>query len=266
MNNRIIPLFSVLMAIMSSFTSLHASEPTSVAPLLRTTWAQRGEFAAFTPQNQRLGCWSTAIGQILRYHKLQPEGKVQYSTRAGTELSLDMDRYKFNWNRFPSSFHSRTPVIGKREVAGYLYCVSVTLQKDFGTGSYVLGHTERAAAIAKHFNCKTKLHTSSQTGLKELASIVKHELDNERPIMMHVRSLDSKGDAGYHAVVVDGYRFVRGVLAVQVNMGWGGRGNGWYPFDGPIGDYNDGAYRRIMTIAPSDSARSRPVNTSSTEG
>ena len=210
------------MAILGSFASSHADAQKAVAPLLKTKWAQRGEFAAFAPKKQRLGCWSTAIAQILRYHQLQPKGEVQNSTRAGTKLHLDMDQDKFNWETLPTTFDSRTSAIRKRDVARYIYCVSLTIQKDFGTGSYMLGHSARAEAITKHYDCKTQLHTSSRTALEHLAAIIRRELDEKRPTMMHMRRSTAKGNSGYHAVAIDGYKYLDGVFTIHVNMGWGG--------------------------------------------
>ena len=221
-------------------------EPTSVAPLLRTQWGQRGEYAAFAPQQQRVGCWSTAIGQILRFHGLAPRGDVQYRTTAGTSLELDLESHKFDFRKLASSLAKRTPLAQKREVAGYLYCVSLTIQKDFGTGSYVLSHRDRADAVSEHFACTATLHETPTKSLKQLGELLKSELNHGRPVMMHVRSL--KKD--YHAVAVDGYRIQNDIFYMHVNMGHGGKEDGWYRADRALSIYDDIPYRKLMTITP----------------
>jgi len=35
------------------------------SPLLQTHWDQRDEYAMYAPRQERLGCWSTALAQIL---------------------------------------------------------------------------------------------------------------------------------------------------------------------------------------------------------
>ncbi|MEO2036835.1 MAG: C10 family peptidase [Planctomycetaceae bacterium] len=223
-------------------------EPTSVEPLLRTQWGQRGDYAAFAPRQQRVGCWSTAIGQILRFHGLAPRGDVQYRTSAGTSLKLDLESHAFDFQKLTDSFSTRTPVAHKREVAGYLYCVSLAIQKDFGTGSYILSHRARADAVSQHFACTATLHETPTKSLRQIGELIKSELDSERPVMMHVRS--RKKD--YHAVAVDGYRIQNGVFYMHVNMGHGGKEDGWYRSDRAIAIYDDIPYRKVMTITPHD--------------
>src|SRR5689334_17210302 len=58
-------------------------------PLLHTHWYQDGPFARFTPQQERLGCWSTAYAQILFYHRLPPTGHVAYTCSSGLKVDLD---------------------------------------------------------------------------------------------------------------------------------------------------------------------------------
>jgi hypothetical protein len=54
-----------------------------VPHLLRTEWDQADIYSKHTPTQVRLGCWSTAIAQILYYHKLSPKGKVNYQCTLG---------------------------------------------------------------------------------------------------------------------------------------------------------------------------------------
>ena len=231
------------------FCIAHGDEPQTVEPLLRTQWGQREEYAAFAPRQQRVGCWSTAIGQILRLHGLSPRGDVQYRTSAGTSLKLDLESHEFDFRKLADSLTTRTPVAHKREVAGYLYCVSLAIQKDFGTGSYVLSHRARADAVSRHFGCTATLHETPTKSLRQLGALIKSELDERRPVMVHVRSRKKQ----YHAVAVDGYRIQNGVFYIHVNMGHGGKEDGWYRSDRALTIYDDIPYRKVMTITPNAS-------------
>jgi len=44
--------------------------------LVKTKWKQMGGFEKYTPDHLRLGCWSTALAQIVYFHKLKPFGTV----------------------------------------------------------------------------------------------------------------------------------------------------------------------------------------------
>lgn len=55
---------TVFIRVKDSFT-----ETESVGPLLKSTWAQSGDYAKYTPSNFPAGCVAVAIGQIMRYHE-----------------------------------------------------------------------------------------------------------------------------------------------------------------------------------------------------
>lgn len=223
-----------------------SSEPINQLPLA-TRWGQRNEYTRFSPDNLRLGCWSTALAQILYYHRLVPTGTVSYKCSTGYAVSEDFDAYTFDWSLFVNGFDVNTPEESINEVARYVYFTSVAIQKDYGTGTYVLGHSERAAAIAEHYNCDTVLYSSSSYSMGQLKQIIVQEIEASRPVMMHMRDLSH---VSYHAVVVDAFREENGKFMVHINMGWEGSSDGWYDFDSPILNYNDTGYRKIMTIRP----------------
>ncbi|MEN6370207.1 MAG: C10 family peptidase [Thermotogota bacterium] len=215
-------------------------------PLLATHWGQTGVYARFTPGNERAGCWSTALAQILYYHRLQPSGSVSYRCSDGTVVSENVGAQAFNWNLFVNDINATTSEPAADEVARYIYYVSVVIEKDFGTGDYVLAHSDRARALSRYFDCRAKLYTNESSSMGQIVNVIKAELDAGRPVMMHLRD---RARSNFHAVAVDGYRSTGGNLEVHVNMGHEGEGDGWYLFGGTIGGYDDNSYRRVMTVA-----------------
>ena len=199
------------------------SRETTGTPLLMTNWGQRHEYARFSPDNLRLGCWSTAIAQILYFHRLRPSGRVSYQCTTGYSINENFDLYTFDWSLFVNEFDDSTPEASINEVARYVYFTSVTIQKDFDTGSYILGHSDRAAAVAEHYNCATKLFKNSSYSLGQIKQVITQEIDARRPIMMHLRNL---AYSSYHAVAVDAYRMEDGELWLHINMGNEGSDNG----------------------------------------
>ena len=213
-----------------------------VIPLLDTRWGQRNLYTRFSPDNLRLGCWSTAIAQILYFHRLTPSGQVNYVGSLGYTINENLDLYDFNWDLFVNELNENTPNINVEEVARYIYFTSVVIQKDFGTGSYVLDHTERAEAVANHYNCLCNLYKETNYSIDQIKQMIIQELDSERPVMLHLRNLEH---SPYHAVVIDAYKIEGGTIYVHLNMGWEGVSDGWYDFHASILDYNDDSYRRI---------------------
>jgi len=225
-----------------------------VGPLLQTQWGQQGEYATFAPNNQRLGCWSTAIAQILYFHRLQPYGTVEYySSKYDADdypeyhIKENLESYPFDWELFVNNIDGSTIRESIDQVATYAYSTSIVLQKDWDTGGYMLSHSERANEVENHYDCTTKWY-SSLTYLSTTKAVIIEEIDANRPLMMHLRS---KNKENYHAVVVDGYQWKEEEFYVHINMGHEGAKDGWYLFDGPItSTYDDTSYRRIMTIKP----------------
>jgi len=227
-------------------------------PLLTTAWGQRDSYALFTPINpttdehERAGCWSTALAQILYYHRLLPTGTVAYTT-TGSEIgnhvyTIDEDlNFVFDWQLFVDSIGLFTPQESVTQVAQYVYYTSIVIQKDFGTGTYLLSHISRAAAIAQYYGCEAHLFDSNILGTGLIKQIIIAELDAMRPVMMHLRNCEH---TLYHAVVVDGYTMTSGDFFIHINMGREGTDDGWYMFDEPILNWNDTVYRKIITIKP----------------
>ncbi len=223
--------------------------------LLKTNWGQRDEYAVFTPQNKRLGCWSTALAQILYYHKLTPAGVVDYKCKKSYHIKENLDSYTFDWKLFTNKLGERTSLRRQNEVAKYIYFASVAIQKDFGTGNYVLSHNQRAEAIARHYGCETKFYNNKKYSSDQIKQIIIEEIDASRPIMIHLKDIAAKN---YHVVAVDGYRSLNNKFYIHANIGHKGKDNGWYDFAKPILKYNNNNYRKVMTIKPTQQFILRP--------
>ncbi len=212
--------------------------------LLSTRWGQRDQFARFTPDNYRAGCWSTAFSQILYYYQLQPVGSVSYTTSTGYTLDENFDSYPFNWKFFVDTFTESTTEQSIDEVAKYVYFTSVVIQKDFNTGTYVLNNSERVAALETHYACDVTQYQLSTTSLEELKQIIQDEVDACRPVMLYL----THPEIG-HATVIDGYTTSGGMEYVHINMGGEGRNDGWYDINAPI-ILDSHEINKIFTVNP----------------
>ena len=204
--------------------------------ILKTTWGQKKIYSKFTPKKQRVGCWSTALGQILYHHKLKPlEKSVNYKISKNETVSFNIDQAKLNFDKSD-----------KLALSYYSYYISGILQKDFGTSSYLIKGSKRHLELEKFFkNIEAHQYKLKNMDKEHFILIIKHELDNKRPLMLFIRD---KAKKKYHAVVADGYKYIDSKLHLHINMGSYGKYNDWYDFDKAIHKFDDNLYRRIITI------------------
>lgn len=216
--------------------------------LLTTTWAQRGAYAQFAPQDERLGCASTAFAQIMFFHRLCPTGSVSYQAPGFPTTAMDYDQQAkkglCDWSQFTAA-----PKEGTTEmtaVARYSYAAALTMEKKWGTGSYMLTHAQRIASAEKHYNVKGQIVLADAPETEQIQAI-KEEVDNQRPLQMHIRN---KKETEFHFVVIDGYKQNNDKFMVHLNLGHGGGDNGWFDFHAAIKGYDDINYHELWKITP----------------
>ena len=241
---RIVISVSVVLCVFGAAQGLRAIER---PPLIETTWGQRGLYAAFSPNQVRAGCWSTALAQIAYYHRKRPFGYVRYTTRSGLHFDVNLSASSVDWNHMVPKLTSATATVSRNAVARFVFNAALVVQKDFGTASYCLSHSERALAIAAHYRLATRWVTHGNHPRSLLKATVIHEINAKRPLLIHMRN---RARTSYHAAVIDGYRWQPGKLQIHVNLGHGGGDDGWFPFAGPIHKYDDPNYRKLLVIRP----------------
>lgn len=230
--------------------------------LLNTQWNQTDSYAKFCPDNYRAGCWSTAMAQIMYFHKIAPTGKVDYETSTKYKISENLDSYQFNWDLFVEKIDDRTSEESTEQVAKYTYFTSIVLEKDFASGTYQTVNSQYKDGISSwniddvitnlnsHFNCKAKDYHYTKEELvtckDTIIKLIKEEIDSNRPIMLYIQS-----NRTGHATVIDGYCETDDKFLVHINQGNGGWGNKWYDFNQPIlEDIDDLNHRILITIQP----------------
>lgn len=235
--------------------------------LVKTKWGQHRGYKSKCPKNLtanntcRLGCWSVAIGQIVNYYKLQTQGFVHYEcsyfNTSPKVINNDLDAHFYNWSNMPFNLSGASGV-EEDNVSQLLFDVATVIQKDFGTGTYVIlggifNVTAMIEKLREHIDCISP-DTIWDEELTE--SEIKTEIDNHRPIMFYIRNISSlRGTKTYHAVVLDGYgkNSTSGKFQVHLNYGWD-YGNphpindSWYDYDQPFPKYNDVTFRKGMLI------------------
>lgn len=221
--------FSVIYILSTFYGNMHLcfAQSESNNCLLETVWGGTKLTNKFNPDNYSPGCHSTALAQILFYHKLQPKGVKEYQTIKGHSIKEDYSTHQFNWELFPTKVDSNTNQQSIDELALFTYYVATIVEKNFGNGSYQKKFHKRQ--LKKHFDCKVKErfgYKSFPLGRKRMKKIIMKELNHKRPVYFHYTDFDGGG----HSIVIDSYKLKDNQLWIHANFGWGGKNNGWYEF------------------------------------
>lgn len=211
--------------------------------LLQTQWGGSGLYCKYAPDGHALGCHSTAVAQVLFYHKLAPAGMVKYHCSNGYTICEDFTEYSVDCSKIASMLTDSSPQEFVDATAWYNYSVACIVQKDFGTNQYVdiESSGNHKTQIEEHFNCNFEsysYHAESSISRmfkknKSINRLIHDEIDAGRPIGLYYDGSDFEG----HAIVIDGYTVVKRKFYVHANFGWSGSSDGWYllPDDLPPG-------------------------------
>ncbi len=217
--------------------------------LIKTHWQQMGGFEKCAPGEERLGCWSTALAQIMYYHKLRPFGRAAYTSRQGHVIDQDLDSDQFDLDRFEATIDQGTPAEVVEQMAKYNYFAAIAVQKDFGSNRY-MNKLASSQLFEKHYRVKAERFIAWRNfgpcTLGKLEKVIYNEINAKRPVFLHFANLKDFG----HSVVVDGYCYSDGVFKVHINQGQGGPDDGWYDFYRGILKPDDQALRVVYTFRP----------------
>ena len=218
--------------------------------LITTQWHQVGDYARSVSLDDDTGCWATAIAQIGHFHQVMPVGAIEYETSSGSQVRIDLDSFDFDHAIFVDEIDSDTTGEARDQVAEYIYAVACILHTDFGASGY-LEHETFVDRVEGHLGCAVAFHEYDKARFleerDEITALVRREIRSERPLMLY---FDNGKDFG-HAAVVDGFIDTNGTALVHLNMGWGGRHDGWYDlFERFIGVRDDLQNRFLITITP----------------
>jgi len=235
----------LLIAVVSTFPCSAATQE-RLGPLITTHWSQRGPYAEFTPDHNRLGCWSVAFAQIFYYHRVSPTGQRSYQ---GSQylVTANFGSPKVNLDLVLPEIKTDSPQAAAQETARYLWYAAVVTGADFGRGNYVGGVSLKR--IEKFYRVSTQGLKVNETPRAEVEDFMRNELTRDRPLFLYIAGSTQSGNSTGHAVVIDGIERKGDALGVHVNFGHGGKSDNWYPFWQPICNF-DNHTRWLVAIRP----------------
>ena len=209
-----------------------SSERKSVAPLLGSIlWDQVDPYNALCPSLRDgtktvVGCAATAMAQIMGYYRWPERGSGTipgYTTSSnGLEIGAEYigDTY-YDWAHMTPVYTAESTPEEKNAVATLMYHCGISLQMDYGTeSSAFLADVPHAMITYFDYNENMKIINRLYYSKAEWDSIIRHELDEKRPVYYSGFS-----EAGGHAFVCDGYD-TNGLF--HINWGWSGLSNGYF--------------------------------------
>lgn len=204
---------------------------TPVAPLLPTQWDQEAPYNNDCPYafsgtaHAATGCMTTAIAQIMRFHKWPAKGFGSHEMEAKQgydKVHVERNYYSttYNWDVMPLNKNKYTDE-GAREVAKLMMDVAVALGTEFnGVSSAV--HITVIPMLLSYFNYdpSAELLYLDKMTTEEFNSILIGDLQAGRPVYFTGGPSNSA-----HAFVCDGYD---GEGLFHINWGWSGKSDGYY--------------------------------------
>ncbi len=215
-----------------------------VAPLLKTTWNQYAPYNNMCPTIEEggsehfvTGCTITAMAQIMAYWKYPQKGRGSHTFNSNARslwdtfpLSADFSTSVYDWDNMLDGYanvdYNETQ---GNAVARLMADCGISVEANYG-GLYGTGASEFDAAIAlvRYFGYSVdyKYLSAFSYETQEWEDLMRAELDAKRPILYSgaPRSDFYTPPVG-HVFVCDGYTD-NGYF--HFNLGWEGRGNGWY--------------------------------------
>ena len=245
-------------AIMEANETYFAPSTKNVNQLLSSEWDQGWGYNQYTPvgadgQHVVVGCVATAMAQIIRYYGYPSTGfgTSSYPHRTYGRQTAVHDTSFYDFANMPDriSYYSSTPE--QRHAVSLLgYHCGVAVSMDYqdavmtsGSGS----HVQDVPGALIHFGYVNSffLDKGGHTE-QEWYALVRHELDESRPVLY--RGVSANG--GGHAFVCDGYRTSGNKF--HFNWGWSGYQDGYYT----MSDMNGyaGAQGAVFNFTPSNIA------------
>lgn len=204
----------------------------SVAPLLGSILWDQGD-----PYNRQcpvmsdggrsvVGCVATAMAQIMGYHQWPEKGTgtIPGYTTQSQGLVIDEENIEntyYDWDHITPVYTSESTDEERNAVATLMYHCGISVGMDYGYESGAFSQ-DVPEALTTYFgyNRNMKLLNRLYYTKAEWDSIIRHELDEKRPVYYSGASAQ-----GGHAFVCDGYD-INGLF--HINWGWSGLSNGYF--------------------------------------
>lgn len=234
-----------IIAVRSKGTEANRRAPSSdelgnvvVEPLLKTTWSQDKPYNNIT--KYVTGCTPTAMAQIMAYWKYPKQGRGSHAYNdSGNSYYADFSSSVYDWDNMLNGYADVDYSEAQgNAVARLMADCGISIEAQYG-GIFGTSASEFYVPIAlvKYFGYSMNYRylASWDYETQEWEDMMRAELNAKRPILYSGTPREEKYGFVGHSFVCDGYTD-SGYF--HLNLGWEGRGNGWYKTSA-ITDYDD---------------------------
>ena len=212
----------------------------AIAPMVSSNWSQQEPYNISCPEVSgelcNTGCTSTAMAQLVYYHRATCAKKLQSAIKAYT-CTTDWPNYgkisvagvaegtPIDFDHMLDNYMGGESEVEKKAVADFLFYCAASLTTEFkpsSKGASTASPSDMPSALKKYFGfskacCFKERKAYTNTQWEEM---IYNELKENRPVVYTGRSETSS-----HAFIIDGYD---GDMLYHVNWGWNGLYNGYF--------------------------------------
>lgn len=198
--------------------------------LTTVLWDQMTPYNNLCPevsgQRTPTGCVATSTAIAMQYHQWPDvgEGSHSYTTKTyNLSLSATFDT-PYQWNNMPATYTAGQYTDQQAQnVATLMYDCGVFSDMDYAPGNSGALMLTAAQGLVNYMKYDKSLHVLQRENYQtaEWESIIKGELDNNRPVVYGGENDQKEG----HQFIIDGYNTAD---YYHVNWGWSGLANGYY--------------------------------------
>lgn len=245
----------------------------TVGPLCSSTWHQTQLYNDQCPADNegynghvKVGCVANAMGQIMRYWEWPKTGVGSHSyycygygsTSYGT-LSANFGEADYRYELMPDFLDYTSPQTEVDAVALLEYHAGVSVEMSYGPNASGAFSGDVVPALQQYFRYSNDADFISRDYYSdtEWITILKNEIDNQRPMYYSAYSYTKDGTRGGHAFLCDGYDEND---YFHFNWGWQGFDNGFYSINAmnlTHHAYNE-SHNTTINLQPNDDYYNQP--------
>lgn len=225
--------------------------PTSVQPLLTTTWGQRepfkfmcpfdtyvsdlSQYGTYTPDagHYSVGCGPLAMAQYMNYYKFPKHGMGEASVtvkydQGNVTVHVDFEQATYDWDNMIDDYQGDYTREQGMAVAQLCYHCGVAAQTTWNSLGGGTTDQRIIEAFTKHFNYNDTAHYVPRSRYDEPTwmEMIYSMLSSGNPILYSAKDINiPAGIIAGHNFIIDGYD-ENGL--VHVNWGWYGVENGYF--------------------------------------
>ena len=201
-----------------------------VEPLIKTKWNQVEPYNKLCPnvdgRKTAAGCVACAMAQIMNYWRWPERGHGSHRNVLDNTLYVDFNESVYDWCNMALTYTADSSQAKIDAVSKLMYDCGMSVDMNYPINSTYSSLVP--PALMAYFNYSSQARRIEKKLTENWDSVIAAELDARRPVLY-----SGVDESGGHAFICDGYDS-EGYF--HFNIGWGGKGDGFYLTDAVLGE------------------------------